>query len=387
MPRLLFDLPELRYPARLNCAVELLTGPPDDRPVFRTASGDTWTYGGLRDRVDRIAHVLTGTLGVVPGNRVLLRGPTTPWLAACWLAVLKAGAVAVTVLAQQRPHELRAICEIARVRHALCDVRAVDDLAKAEIPGLGITTYGGDAPDDLRCRTTSGGVPGTPYAAVDTAADDVALIAFTSGTTGRPKGCRMHFHRDVLAIADTFSRHVLGPRPDDLFAGSPPLGLAAGPARNSWSRRHRPTCTCTPRDCWPDARFVFLLRHPESTARSWHETDPVRRPHETAVTDVLRYMTAVEEARRWAPTVRRRYEDITDDPEREMRRLCAHLGVDYARAMLHYGEKSGAELVRGLGDWRENIRTGSVQPGRALPGQDEIPERLRPLCAAWGYTS
>ncbi|CAM5628362.1 hypothetical protein STENM327S_02357 [Streptomyces tendae] len=75
-PRLLFDLPELRYPARLNCAVELLTGPPDDRPVFRTASGDTWTYGGLRDRVDRIAHVLTGTLGVVPGNRVLLRGPT-----------------------------------------------------------------------------------------------------------------------------------------------------------------------------------------------------------------------------------------------------------------------------------------------------------------------
>ncbi|MGX1404203.1 2-aminobenzoate-CoA ligase [Streptomyces ambofaciens] len=226
-PELLFDLPGLRYPARLNCAVELLTGPPDDRPVFRTASGDTWTYGGLRDRVDRIAHVLTGDLGVVPGNRVLLRGPTTPWLAACWLAVLKAGAVAVTVLAQQRPHELRAICEIARVRHALCDVRAVDDLAKAEIAGLAVTTYGGDAPDDLGRRTTSGGAPGTPYRAVDTAADDVALIAFTSGTTGRPKGC-MHFHRDVLAIADTFSEHVLGPRPDDLFAGSPPLGFTFG---------------------------------------------------------------------------------------------------------------------------------------------------------------
>ncbi|CAM5628309.1 Sulfotransferase OS=Streptomyces tendae OX=1932 GN=GUR47_32090 PE=4 SV=1 [Streptomyces tendae] len=142
------------------------------------------------------------------------------------------------------------------------------------------------------------------------------------------------------------------------------------------------------RDCWPDARFVFLLRHPESTARSWHETDPVRRPHETAVTDVLRYMTAVEEARTVdADGFTVRYKDITDDPEREMRRLCAHLGVDYAPAMLHYGEKSGAELVRGLGDWRENIRTGSVQPGRALPGQDEIPERLRPLCAAWGYTS
>ncbi|MFE0821004.1 AMP-binding protein [Streptomyces sp. NPDC058847] len=226
-PELRFDLPELRYPARLNCATELLTGPPDDRPVFRTASGDRWTYGQLRARVDRLAQLLTGDLEVVPGNRVLLRGPTTPWLAACWLAVLKAGAVAVTVLAQQRPHELRAICGIARVRHALCDVRSVDDLAKAEVPGLRIATYGGDAPDDLLTRVESGTEPGTPYPAADTAADDVALIAFTSGTTGRPKGC-MHFHRDVLAIADTFSAHVLRPRPDDVFAGSPPLGFTFG---------------------------------------------------------------------------------------------------------------------------------------------------------------
>ncbi|GCB45342.1 AMP-binding protein [Streptomyces sp. NL15-2K] len=222
-PELRFDLPELRYPERLNCAAELLHGPPDDRPVFHTPSGDTWTYGTLRARVDRLAHLLTRDLGVVPGNRVLLRGPTTPWLAACWLAVLKAGAVAVTVLAQQRPHELRTMCEIAEVRHALCDIRAVDDLAKAEIPGLRITAYGGDAPDDLFHRTA----PDTPYRAVDTAADDVALIAFTSGTTGRPKGC-MHFHRDVLAIADTFSKHVLAPHVDDVFAGSPPLGFTFG---------------------------------------------------------------------------------------------------------------------------------------------------------------
>jgi 2-aminobenzoate-CoA ligase len=222
-PELRFDLPELRYPERLNCAAELLQGPADDRPVFHTPSGTPWTYGTLRARVDRLAHLLTGDLGVVPGNRVLLRGPTTPWLATCWLAVLKAGAVAVTVLAQQRPHELRTMCEIARVRHALCDIRAVDDLAKAEIPDLRITTYGGDAPDDLLRRTA----PDAPYRAVDTAADDVALIAFTSGTTGRPKGC-MHFHRDVLAIADTFSRHVLRPQEDDVFAGSPPLGFTFG---------------------------------------------------------------------------------------------------------------------------------------------------------------
>ncbi|MBN0049052.1 AMP-binding protein [Streptomyces actuosus] len=222
-PELRFDLPELDYPEQLNCAAELLAGPPDDRPAFRTPDGPVWTYGALRARVDRVAHVLTGELGVVPGNRVLLRGPTTPWLAACWLAVLKAGAVAVTVLAQQRPHELRTMCEIARVGHALCDVRAVDDLVKADVPGLRIATYGGDAPDDLHRRP----VPDTPFRAVDTASDDVALIAFTSGTTGRPKGC-MHLHRDVLAIADTFSRHVLRPREDDVFAGSPPLGFTFG---------------------------------------------------------------------------------------------------------------------------------------------------------------
>ncbi|MFD7456513.1 MULTISPECIES: AMP-binding protein [unclassified Streptomyces] len=222
-PELRFDLPELHHPERLNCAAALLDGPSDDRPVFHTPDGPTWTYGDLRARVDRLAHLLTDDLGVVPGNRVLLRGPTTPWLAACWLAVLKAGAVAVTVLAQQRPHELATMCEIARVRHALCDIRAVDDLAKAEIPGLSIATYGGDAPDDLLVRPA----PATPYPAVETAADDVALIAFTSGTTGRPKGC-MHFHRDVLAVADTFSRHVLRPHADDVFAGSPPLGFTFG---------------------------------------------------------------------------------------------------------------------------------------------------------------
>ncbi|MFC8514753.1 AMP-binding protein [Streptomyces sp. NPDC057257] len=222
-PELRFELPELQYPDRLNCAAELLTGQNPDRPVFHTPTGPSWTYGELRARVDRLAHILTEDLGVVPGNRVLLRGPTTPWLAACWLAVLKAGGVAVTVLAQQRPHELAVICDIALIRHALCDIRSVDDLAKAEIPGLRIATYGGDAPDDLLHRPA----PDTPYPAVDTAADDVALIAFTSGTTGHPKGC-MHFHRDVLAIADTFSKHVLQPQADDVFTGSPPLGFTFG---------------------------------------------------------------------------------------------------------------------------------------------------------------
>ncbi|MEU1330726.1 AMP-binding protein [Streptomyces sp. NPDC005865] len=227
-PALVHDRPELRYPDRLNCGAELLDRSlrrfGAERPAFHAASGETWTYGQLRRHVDRVAHVLSDELGVRPGERVLLRGATTPWLAACWLAVMKAGAVAVTVLAQQRAQELATMCEIAEVRHALCDIRVVDDLIKAGVPGLSVTTYGGGGPDDLLVRAAR-----SPdrYEAVDTAADDVALIAFTSGTTGRPKGC-MHFHRDVLAIADTFARHVLKPVPDDVFAGSPPLGFTFG---------------------------------------------------------------------------------------------------------------------------------------------------------------
>ncbi|MFF1558685.1 AMP-binding protein [Streptomyces sp. NPDC058279] len=227
-PRLLFDLPELAYPDRLNCGAELLDTTIDrfgpHRPAFRGGGGQVWSYGELRERVDRLAHVLTADLGVVPGNRVLLRGPTGPWLAACWLAVMKAGAVAVTVLARQRAQELATVCAMAEVRHALCHVDALDDLVKAEVPGLRITPYGGATADDL-LRLAEGHA--RPFAAAATSADDVALIAFTSGTTGRPKGC-MHFHRDLLAVADTFSRHVLRPRPDDVFAGSPPLGFTFG---------------------------------------------------------------------------------------------------------------------------------------------------------------
>ncbi|QHC24974.1 AMP-binding protein [Streptomyces sp. GS7] len=221
-------LTDLGYPDRLNCGAELLDGTiarlGPDRPAVRDATGAVWSYGQLRDQVDAIAHALSGPLGVRPGNRVLLRGPTTPWLAACWLAVMKAGAVAVTVLAAQRPDELATICRIAHIGHALCDARSVDDLVRAQAPGLRITEFGGDGPGDLRRLARPGGAP---YEAVATAADDVALIAFTSGTTGHPKGC-MHFHRDVLAVADTFSAQVLRPDPDDVFAGSPPLGFTFG---------------------------------------------------------------------------------------------------------------------------------------------------------------
>ncbi|MFI6766019.1 AMP-binding protein [Streptomyces sp. NPDC050355] len=226
-PELVFDLPELRYPQRLNCAVELLDATiarfGDGPPALRDDAGRVWSYGQLRERVDRIARVLAEDYGLVPGNRVLLHGPNSPWMAACWLAVLKAGGVVVTTMALLRAKELHAVATKARVGLALCDAHFTGELERAGLPELHIVAYGHAGCElNRRAADRAGG-----FTAVDTAADDVALIAFTSGTSGQPKAT-MHFHRDVLAIADTFSAHVLRPRPDDLFAGSPPLAFTFG---------------------------------------------------------------------------------------------------------------------------------------------------------------
>ncbi|MFJ1708484.1 AMP-binding protein [Kitasatospora sp. NPDC088346] len=226
-PDLLFELPELRYPDRLNCARVLIDDAvrrwgPDRRCLLTLA--EEWSYGDLRRRSDQVAQVLTEDLGLVPGNRVLLRGPNNPWLVACWLGVLKAGGVVVTTMPLLRAAEISSLREISRPVVALCDHRFLDAVGSAGTPGLTVVPYGGSAADDLalRCAAKEG-----VFAAVDTAADDVALIAFTSGTTGRPKAT-LHFHRDVLANADTFSRHIVRPAPDDLFAGTPPLAFTFG---------------------------------------------------------------------------------------------------------------------------------------------------------------
>ncbi|MDT4928268.1 MAG: 2-aminobenzoate-CoA ligase [Pseudonocardiales bacterium] len=226
-PELHFDLAELHYPERVNCAAELVDAVIDelgpDRPCLLTPQGEVWTYAQLRDTANRIAHVLVDDFGIVPGNRVLLRGPNNPWLVACWVAVLKAGAVAVTTMPLLRSREISDVARIAEVSLALCDARFVDDLRAAELGAAPVLAFGG-SDDELTSRTATAS---DDFAAVDTAADDVALLAFTSGTTGRPKAT-MHFHRDVLAIADTFSRHVVRPTPDDLFTGTPPLAFTFG---------------------------------------------------------------------------------------------------------------------------------------------------------------
>jgi 2-aminobenzoate-CoA ligase len=227
-PDLKFTLPGLRYPDRLNGAVELLDATVDarggDRPCLLSAEAATWSYGDLLRASNQIARVLTEDLGVLPGHRVLLRGPNNPWLAACWLAVLKAGGVAVATMSLLRASELSTIGQVAQPRLALCDHRFTGELTAAGVDGLRIVSFGGPGPEDLAQRAAR--MP-AGFESVATAADDVAMIAFTSGTTGRPKAA-MHFHRDLLAMADTFSSHVLKPRADDVFTGTPPLAFTYG---------------------------------------------------------------------------------------------------------------------------------------------------------------
>jgi len=230
-PEFLFELPELQYPARLNCGVELLDRAVESGWGERTAiiemDGSRRTYAELLADVNRIANVLVDDLHIVPGNRVLLRGANSYGMAACWFAVIKAGGVAVATMALLRARELTDVIAKAQVTHALCDARLVDELEAAR-PMCGTlretALFGSPDKDGLEARARS---KGRAFANVDTAADDVALIAFTSGTTGKPKGT-MHFHRDVMAACDCWPRTTLRASADDVFTGSPPLAFTFG---------------------------------------------------------------------------------------------------------------------------------------------------------------
>ena len=215
-------IPELSYPARLNCAAALLDTMLDagngERPAIRFPGGE-WTYRALLENADRIARVLVDDLGIVPGNRVLLRGANTPLLAACWFGVIKAGGVVVCTMAMLRERELQSIAQKAEISLALTDARVADECEAAI--RCRVVRFGGSGADDLTAWMR--GKPAT-FAACDTSAEDIAIIAFTSGTTGHGKGT-MHSHRDILAITDCFPRYVLRPTANDVFCGSPPLAF------------------------------------------------------------------------------------------------------------------------------------------------------------------
>jgi len=224
-PELLFDLPELQYPDRLNAAEALLAGGKPDAPAVLW-SGGRWNYGDLRANASRIASALTHDLGLVPGNRVLLRGRNTPMMIAAWYGVLLAGGVAVTTMPMLRAPELVTICDIANISLALSENSLMDEMKAAQKSTRArLRTVGfGDEGAELEALMAHAS---DRFDAVDTAQDDVALLAFTSGTTGKPKAC-MHFHRDVLAMADGYARHILAPTSDDIFCGSPPNAFTFG---------------------------------------------------------------------------------------------------------------------------------------------------------------
>ncbi|HXL84241.1 MAG TPA: AMP-binding protein [Casimicrobiaceae bacterium] len=230
-PEFIFELPELAYPDRMNCATELLDRAVDRgwgrRVAIVAADGLRWTYAELLARANRIAQVLVDDLELVPGNRVLLHGPNNPMLAACWFAVMKAGGIAVATMPLLRAKELTDIVTKAAITHALCDARLADELTAAlpACPTLAhIAYFNAGGLDGVEARMQD---KAATFADVLTAADETCLIAFTSGTTGKPKGT-MHFHRDVLAACDCWPQSTLRARADDLVSGSPPLAFTFG---------------------------------------------------------------------------------------------------------------------------------------------------------------
>lgn len=227
-----FSLDNFNYPDRLNAAYELTDAMVNKGYGDRTAligNGRRRTYKELTDWSNRIAHVLVDDLGVQPGNRILIRSANNPAMVACWLAATKVGAVVVNTMPMLRAAELVKYVELAEISHALCDIRLMDEMHICEqessclqrVVGFDGTSNHNAELDEMALEKP------VTFHSVDTAQDDVALIGFTSGSTGTPKGT-MHFHRDLLIIADGYAKDVLNVAPDDVFIGSPPLAFTFG---------------------------------------------------------------------------------------------------------------------------------------------------------------
>ncbi len=229
-PDLIFTIPEVQYPDQINCAAELLDAwvrqGRGASPAIFGADG-MLTYEQLQARVDQVAHVLTNDMGLVPGNRVLLRGANNIMMAICWFAVVKAGLIVVATMPLLREKELVDVIEQAQIKVAICDKQLDAELQVAQLrcPVLQHIVYFNDPSTvGLEARMSAWH---TPFSAVDTAADDTALIAFTSGSTGKPKAT-MHFHRDVMAICDCFPKSIVHLASDDICIGTPPLAFTFG---------------------------------------------------------------------------------------------------------------------------------------------------------------
>jgi 2-aminobenzoate-CoA ligase len=347
-PRFTFDLPELKYPDRVNCARVLLDTALDhegySRETVLYSEHANWSWSQLRDCTDRIAHVLVRDLGIVPGNRVLLRAPNCLLLVAAWLAVMKSGAIAVTSMPMLRAAELAAMAEKGHVDHAICDSRLVTELQQAAaVSGRlrRVITFGDGMLESAMGRYHD------PFHAVDTSREDVCLLAFTSGTTGKPKAT-MHCHRDVLAMADVVARHLLRTSPQDIYLGSPPLAFTFGLG----------------------ALLVFPLR--------WRAASVMlERPTPEMLLESAQRVKAT--CLFTVPTMYRALVPLTARYDLQSLRRCVSAGEPLSKATSDlWHAATGLRLIDGLGTTEmihifisaagDDIRPGST--GRALPGYE-----------------
>jgi len=361
-PDLVFDLPELQYPERLNCAATLLSGAIEQGFAGRPAilwDGGAWTYRELDQLSNRIAQVLAADWGLVAGERVLLRGGNSAMLIAIWYGVLKAGGVMVTTMPMLRMPELATIIGKAQVRLALCEDNLLVEMQRlpnGKDTGLQLFSFGSDTGD---LEQALAGKHNT-FEPCNTAQDDVALLAFTSGTTGEPKAC-MQFHRDVLAMADTYARHILKPKDADVFCGSPPIAFTFGlgaivvfPARFG-------AAAALPSAPGPEALLQTIERHKVSMLFT-------------------------------APTAYRALLDLVGGRDITSLRACVSAGETLPAATWHAWEKAtGLRLMDGIGATemihifisakREDVRpgfTGKVVPGYQACLLDEAGNILTP---------
>lgn len=218
-PEFIFDEYVPPYPDYMNAAEELLSGDKQNNPAI--LMGDIiWTYADLNRKSDQVAQVLKDDYGLVPGNRVLLRGNNTPMLAALWYGVLKAGCIVITTMTMLRQKELDGIIEIGKPDMIIIENDLPIDLLQSAAGSAQHVGGYREFEEKMKLKTGS-------FDTIKTASDDVALLAFTSGTTGVPKAC-VHFHRDIMAMADSFAKYTLKPEAKDIFCGSPPLAFTFG---------------------------------------------------------------------------------------------------------------------------------------------------------------
>ena len=345
LPEFRFDLPELHYPDRLNAAVELLKGGEPGALAVVNDHG-RWTYADLDAFSDRIARLLVEE-GLVPGNRVLLRGPNGYTIFAAWLGVLKAGGIVVATMPLLRPGEIATVIERAQISHAIVDSRFIGDFREAADQThmvKHLVKYDGDyGHGELETRTARL----EPLPGLDTHRDDPALIAFTSGTTGVPKGC-VQFHRDILAPCDSFARHLIGMKPGDIALTSAPLAFTFGlGAAYLFPLRAGAAC-CTIEQPSPPAMLEAIAKH-----------------------GVTHLATAPTAYKAMLP-----YKDEVDAALRTLR-YCLSAGEHLPEAIWQaWHERTGIAITDGIGSTEmmhvfvsaagDDIRPGAT--GKAVPG-------------------